>query len=87
MQNAMYENERLQHTVNVGVQTLSTGAPNIEFIGTAAISGGNIVSVAITNPGTGYTSTNPPVKFPGRSGVKVLNTNILSITFEGIKSI
>ena len=49
------------HTiVNVGVQTLSTGAPNIEFIGTAAISGGNIVSVAITNPGTGYTSTNPP---------------------------
>jgi hypothetical protein len=51
----------IQTIVNVGVQTLSTGAPNIEFIGTAAISGGNIVSVAITNPGTGYTSTNPPL--------------------------
>jgi len=50
----------IQTIVNVGVQTLSTGAPNIEFIGTAAISGGNIVSIAITNPGTGYTSTNPP---------------------------
>jgi hypothetical protein len=51
----------IQTIVNVGVQTLSTGAPNIEFIGTAAISGGNIVSIAITNPGTGYTSTNPPL--------------------------
>ncbi len=51
----------IQTVVNVGVQTLSTGAPNIEFIGTAAISGGNIVSIAITNPGTGYTSTNPPL--------------------------
>ena len=51
----------IQTIVNVGIQTLSTGAPNIEFIGTAAISGGNIVSVAITNPGTGYTSTNPPL--------------------------
>ena len=51
----------IQTVVNVGVQTLSTSAPNIEFIGTAAISGGNIVSVAITNPGTGYTSTNPPL--------------------------
>ena len=50
----------IQTVVNVGVQTLSTGAPNIEFIGTAAISGGHIVSIAITNPGTGYTTTNPP---------------------------
>ena len=47
-------------TVNVGVGTSSTGTANIEFIGTAAISGGHIVSVAITNPGTGYTTTNPP---------------------------
>ena len=50
----------VQTTVNVGLQTLSTGVPNIEFIGTAAISGGHIVSIAITNPGTGYTATNPP---------------------------
>jgi hypothetical protein len=46
--------------VNVGVGTSSTETPNIEFIGTAVVSGGHIVSVAITNPGTGYTSTNPP---------------------------
>ena len=38
----------------------STSAPSIEFIGTAAISNGNIVSVAITNPGTGYTTSNVP---------------------------
>jgi hypothetical protein len=30
-------------------------------IGIASILNGNIVSVAITNPGTGYTSSNPPV--------------------------
>jgi len=51
----------IQTVVNVGVATFSTGTPNIEFIGTAAISGGHIVSVAITNPGIGYTSTNPPL--------------------------
>ena len=51
----------VQTIVNVGVQTYSSGTPNIEFIGTASISGGNIVSVAITNPGSGYTSTNPPL--------------------------
>ncbi len=51
----------IQTVVNVGVATSSTGTPNIQFIGTAAISNGRIVSVAITNPGSGYTSTNPPV--------------------------
>jgi hypothetical protein len=50
----------IQTVVNVGVQTYSTGVPNIEFIGTAAVSGGHIVSVAITNPGVGYTGTNLP---------------------------
>ena len=50
----------LQPTINVGVQTYSGGTPNIEFIGTAAVSNGNVVSIAITNPGSGYTSTNPP---------------------------
>jgi hypothetical protein len=46
--------------VKVGVALSSTGIPSIEFIGTASVSNGNIVSIAITNPGTGYTSTNPP---------------------------
>ena len=51
----------IQTVVNVGIATSSTGTPNIEFIGTAAVSNGHIVSVAITNPGAGYTSTNPPI--------------------------
>lgn len=49
-----------QPIVRVGVQTLSTGTPNIEYIGIASIVGGSVVSVAITNPGFGYTSSNPP---------------------------
>jgi hypothetical protein len=53
--------EGVQTIVNVGVYTGTTEIANIEFIGIASISGGNIVSVAITNPGFGYTSTNPPV--------------------------
>jgi hypothetical protein len=51
----------IQTIVNVGVKTESTGIPNIQFIGTAAVSNGHIVSVAITNPGTGYTTSNPPI--------------------------
>ena len=47
-------------TVRVGVATTSLGTISIEYIGTAAVSNGHIVSVAITNPGTGYTTTNPP---------------------------
>ena len=50
----------IQTTVNVAVASSSTGTPILEFIGTAAISGGHIVSIAVTNPGAGYTSTNPP---------------------------
>ena len=46
-------------TVNVGVTT------DIEYgifnIGTAIISSGNVVSVDITNPGIGYTTSNPPL--------------------------
>jgi hypothetical protein len=47
-------------TVRVGVATSTTGIPSIQFIGTAIVNNGNIVSVAITNPGSGYTSTQPP---------------------------
>jgi hypothetical protein len=43
-------------TVRVGVQTYSVGKPNITYVGIASISKGNIVSVAITNPGVGYTN-------------------------------
>lgn len=47
--------------VNVGVKTESINSPNIKYIGIASVSNGNIVSVAITNPGIGYTSSNPPI--------------------------
>jgi len=50
----------IQTVVNVGVFTSSVGNPNIQFIGTASVSNGHIVSVTITNPGSGYTATNPP---------------------------
>jgi hypothetical protein len=50
----------IQTVVNVSVYTSSTTTSNIEFIGTATINNGHIVSIAITNPGSGYTSTNPP---------------------------
>ena len=51
----------VQTSVNVGVQTAGVGIASYLAVGTATISGGHIVSVAITNPGVGYTSTNPPV--------------------------
>jgi hypothetical protein len=50
----------IQTQVNVGVKTYSAGIPNIEFVGTAVVSGGNVVSVNIANSGAGYTSSNPP---------------------------
>jgi hypothetical protein len=48
-------------TVNVGVATSSTATPNITYVGTAIIVDGHVTGIAITNPGTGYTSTNPPI--------------------------
>ena len=51
----------IQTTVRVGVTTLGVGTVGIQFIGTAVVSNGHIVSVAITNPGIGYTQTNPPL--------------------------
>jgi hypothetical protein len=48
-------------TVRVGVQTEDLNDTNITYIGIASISDGRIVSIAITNPGIGYTSTNPPL--------------------------
>lgn len=48
--------------VDVGVKTSSTGVLNYEFIGFSTISSGHIsTSVTITNPGSGYTTSNPPI--------------------------
>ena len=44
--------------VSVGISSLSTD--NIVAIGTALISNGHVTGVTITNPGSGYTTTNPP---------------------------
>jgi len=48
-------------SVRVGVKTEDLEDTNITYIGIASVLNGNIVSVAITNPGVGYTFTNPPI--------------------------
>ena len=48
--------------VNVGVANSSVGVATVTHIGFATIISGRISSsVSITNPGTGYTITNPPI--------------------------
>jgi hypothetical protein len=51
----------IQTVINVGVKTENLESSTIKLIGTATVNNGNIVSVAVTNPGFGYTSTNPPI--------------------------
>lgn len=46
---------------NVGLRTSDIDTVNVASIGTAIVSNGNITSVSITNPGTGYTFSNPPI--------------------------
>ena len=47
--------------VDVGVKTASNGIVNYEFIGFTTISSGRISNnVTITNPGSGYATSNPP---------------------------
>ena len=47
--------------VNIGVANSSTGISTVSHIGFATIISGNIsTNATITNPGSGYTSTNPP---------------------------
>jgi len=48
-------------TYNVGVQTYDGVVPVLENIGTALVSNGEVTSINITNPGSGYTTTNPPI--------------------------
>jgi hypothetical protein len=49
----------IQTHVKIGVVTTSLDS-DIEYIGFATVYNGSVVSIAITNPGTGYTSSNPP---------------------------
>ena len=50
----------IQTSINVGVRKNDDISDEIKFIGTATVSNGHIIGVAITNPGIGYTNTNPP---------------------------
>jgi hypothetical protein len=50
----------IQTAVRVGVTTLGIGTVKIQFVGIASIRNGNVVSVAITNPGIGYIRSKPP---------------------------
>jgi hypothetical protein len=51
----------IQNIINVGIKTENLETSSIELIGTAAVVGGSVVSIAITNPGIGYTTSNPPI--------------------------
>ena len=48
-------------TVNVGVRTADLDVVDIVSIGIATISNGRITGISVTNPGVGYTFTNPPI--------------------------
>ena len=50
----------IQTHVSVSVASSSISNPVIEKVGVASISNGIVVSIDITNPGSGYTSSNPP---------------------------
>ena len=68
----------IQTTVNVGVQTYSSGIATYVAIGTAAISGGHIVSIAVTNPGVGYTYY-ADVSTTFMNAVAAASTTIISV--------
>jgi hypothetical protein len=51
----------VQTNIKVGIQTYSLGTPNITYVGYASAINGNITNITITNPGVGYTSSNPPL--------------------------
>ena len=48
-------------TYNVGLRTSDIDTVEVTAIGTATVVNGNVTGVSITNPGAGYTFSNPPV--------------------------
>lgn len=65
----------IQTTVNVYSQTSTA----IEIVGIASITNGSVTSISITNPGTSYTNTNPPlIRFDaplGYSNIPLIYSN------------
>lgn len=51
----------IQTNVSVGVKTENLIDSTVEIVGIASISNGNILSIDITNPGSGYSQINPPI--------------------------
>jgi hypothetical protein len=51
----------VQPIVNVGIVTSTVGLGTVEFIGTAAVQNGHIVSIALTNYSSNLDYNNPPV--------------------------
>jgi hypothetical protein len=51
----------IQSPIRVGVITQYEQDNKITYIGIATVSKGNIVGVSITNPGSGYSQSNPPI--------------------------
>jgi len=51
----------IQTNVFVGVKTENLFDLNVEIIGTASLDNGKISNINITNPGSGYSQTNPPI--------------------------
>jgi hypothetical protein len=47
-------------TVSVGVRTSTNYSDGYDLVGIASVSYGRIVNVTITNPGSGFTHSNPP---------------------------
>ena len=48
-------------TYNVGLRTADIDTVEVTAIGTATVVNGNVTGVSITNPGAGYTFSNPPI--------------------------
>lgn len=51
----------IQTFIKVGVQSYSSGISSITYVGYANAADGKITNVVITNPGAGFTNTNPPL--------------------------
>ena len=58
---ATYNGVVQELTYNVGIRTADIDTVEVTAIGTATVVNGNVTGVSITNPGAGYTFSNPPI--------------------------
>lgn len=74
----------IQTNIRVGIKTENLDNSHIEFVGIASSKNGNIVSVAITNPGIGYTNYSEFKSTSTSSIVSIGSTVIPLSSIEGI---